>query len=72
MEKPDADEIAQVLLDGARRLCDHATEQWMGYKYGNDEDMRRENLRRWSRIRQALPTKKELRKLLQSLEETAQ
>lgn len=60
------DEIAGVLLDGARRLCDYAAEQWISGKYGGDEDMRQENLRHWSEIRRSLPPKGKLISMLNS------
>lgn len=66
MNGVDSSEIAGVLLDGARRLCDHASNQWISGTYGGDEEMRRENLQRWAEIRRSLPSKKELVSLLNS------
>ncbi len=64
MNKPDAKEVAGILLDGARRLCDYAEEQWISGKYGDDHAAKMDNLRHWADIRRSLPTKKELTQLL--------
>lgn len=44
-------EVIQVMIDGGRRLCDYAKEQWVAGKYGRDnQQMIRDNLQRWNAI----------------------
>ena len=44
-------EVIKIMVDGGEKLCDHAIEQWEGYKYGHDYDLRQGNLLRWKTIK---------------------
>jgi hypothetical protein len=47
-------EVLRIMVDGAERICQHAEDQWLGGKYGPDEERRRESLKRWATIRRRI------------------
>jgi hypothetical protein len=55
-------EVIKIMIDGGEKLCDYAIEQWIGDKYKLGEDMRRESILRWNKIKSRIrPLVKELR-----------
>jgi hypothetical protein len=63
-----AREVINVMVDGGKKVCDYAEEQWLSGKYDGDDpklaDMRRDNLKRWSEIRKQINVlAKQLREL---------
>lgn len=57
-------EVIGVMKDGGRQLCEYAREQWYSGKYGNDQKMKQENLKRWREIENRIP---ELARLLKEV-----
>lgn len=61
-------EVINVMVDGGKKLCDYAEEQWIAGKYDNGNpqfaDMRSDNLKRWAEIRKQINVlAKQLREL---------
>lgn len=47
-------EVLQVMIDGGKKLCDYAIEQWEGTKYQMSEAQRLEYKTRWKKIKEMI------------------
>lgn len=61
---PTIDEVLGIMVDGGKKLCDYAIEQWSSYKYSfhqpptiEDEKMRQEYMMRWRKIKRMINKK---------------
>ena len=62
----DDKEVLKVMLNGANEVCDNAIGKWFAGKYGTDQELIRDNVKRWNNI------KKRINKLIQRLRETVE
>jgi len=48
-QKPsfDDDDVINIMVDGGKRLCDYALEQWIGDKYKMGEEVRHQYIAEW-------------------------
>ena len=44
-------EVVRIMIDGGKKLCDYALEQWIANKYQMDEEARRYHITRWKVIK---------------------
>jgi len=54
MKEGNFQETFDVMLDGGKKVCEHAIEKWSGDSYGGDEAMKQKNLKRWDTIKSAI------------------